>query len=90
MELETINKLYLELSQIATATTDSELKLLDKINEVKKQREELVAALEECRQAFDFTRQYIGEEKLPAIKGWSWFDADTKAREALASVKESK
>jgi hypothetical protein len=29
VELETINKLYLELSQIATATTGKELKLIN-------------------------------------------------------------
>lgn len=31
MELETVNKLYLELSQIATAQTGRELELLDEL-----------------------------------------------------------
>lgn len=44
MELETINKLYLELSQITTATTAKELKL-DKDN-----RRLLVLATKHCPQ----------------------------------------
>jgi len=33
MQLETINKLYLELSQVATATTARELILIDSLKE---------------------------------------------------------
>lgn len=36
MELETINRLYLELSQVATATTGQELKLQEGIKEARK------------------------------------------------------
>jgi len=31
--------------------------------------------------AFDFTRQYVGEDVLPAIEGWSWFDWCQRAEE---------
>jgi len=34
--------------------------------------------------AFDFTRQYVGEDVLPAIEGWSWFDWCQRAQEWLA------
>lgn len=44
---------------------------------------ELESVLREYRQAMDFTRQYVGYETLPAIPGWSWFDADTKAEKIL-------
>lgn len=35
MELETVNKLYLELSQVATATTAKELKLIALLSECR-------------------------------------------------------
>lgn len=35
MELETINKLYLELSQIATAKTKREIRLEAKLNDIE-------------------------------------------------------
>lgn len=38
MELETVNKLFLELSQFATATTAKELKLQKEIEELKAQQ----------------------------------------------------
>jgi len=44
----------------------------------------LTAALNEYRQAMELTRQYVGYMTLPAIEGWSWYDADQKAKEALA------
>lgn len=45
MELETVNKLYLELSQFATATTSRELALMKELAEVKLQRDDLIADL---------------------------------------------
>jgi len=41
-------------------------------------------ALRQCMTGFEYTRQYVGYKMLPAIKGWSWFDADQMARKALA------
>ena len=41
MELETINKLYLELSQITTATTAREILLQKQLAEAKKDSESL-------------------------------------------------
>lgn len=33
--------------------------------------------------AMEITRQYVGKQMLPPIKGWSWYDADVAARELL-------
>ena len=51
----------------------------DHIAKVKKYRD----ALLQYREAMEFTRQYVGYEMLPEIKGWSWYDADCIAKEAL-------
>lgn len=34
-------------------------------------------------EAMEYTRQYVGYQTLPAIKGWSWYDSEQKARKAL-------
>ena len=36
---------------------------------------QLQRANEELIQAIVFTRQYIGKERMPAVEGWSWYDA---------------
>ena len=46
MELETTNKLYLELSQFVTATTGAELKLHKRIAELAAENKELKAELD--------------------------------------------
>ena len=33
--------------------------------------------------AFDLTRQYVGEDMLPEIEGWSWYDWCQNAEEYL-------
>jgi hypothetical protein len=33
------------------------------------------AAIAELAQAIRLTREYVGEELLPPIEGWSWYDA---------------
>ena len=33
------------------------------------------AAVAELAQAIRLTREYVGEELLPAVEGWSWYDA---------------
>ena len=47
MELETVNKLYLELSQFATAKTKNDLDL-EKITERSKRRAKLLADIFNC------------------------------------------
>ena len=32
----------------------------------------------ELAQALRLTQEYVGDDTLPRIKGWSWFDALTK------------
>ena len=44
---------------------------------------ELEKALHQCVEGFEYTRQYVGYETLPPITGWSWYDADKKARSLL-------
>lgn len=48
MELETINRLYLELSQISTATTAKEIKLKNGIHEAVLMVTELCYKIEQC------------------------------------------
>jgi hypothetical protein len=36
--------------------------------------------------AMRLTREYVGEETLPAIEGWSWFDWTKEAEAALAAT----
>lgn len=50
-------------------------RLVEERNEWRKMAGRLATAI-------DLTRQYVGEDTLPAIEGWSWFDA-TRAYEAL-------
>jgi hypothetical protein len=40
-------------------------------------REALLQAVEALR----LTREYVGEERLPALPGWAWHDATERARE---------
>jgi hypothetical protein len=46
-------------------------------------------ALEKCRDGFEFTRQYVGCETLPAIEGWSWYDGDVAAKAAITAIKQA-
>lgn len=46
----------------------------------------LLDALEGCIEAFRLTREYVGAETLPNIKGWSHYDAVVAARVALAQA----
>jgi len=46
-------------------------------------------ALEKCRDGFEFTRQYVGCETLPAIEGWSWYDGDVAAKAAITVIKQA-
>lgn len=39
--------------------------------------EELYAHATALAQAIRYTRDYVGHEVLPAVEGWSWFDALT-------------
>ena len=48
---------------------------------------EVAALVETVRialEAFRLTREYVGEELLPAIPGWSWYDATVALKEALS------
>jgi hypothetical protein len=46
-------------------------------------------ALEKCRYGFEYTRQYVGYETLPAIKGWSWYDGDVAAQAAIEEMRQA-
>jgi hypothetical protein len=47
----------------------------------------LVDALWQAREALRLTREYVGEDRLPAIEGWSWFDA-TVLIDALLGIED--
>lgn len=37
--------------------------------------EEARQLLEQAKEALRLTREYVGEDMLPALDGWSWYDA---------------
>jgi hypothetical protein len=45
--------------------------------------QELEDALAKCLVAFQLTREYVGEDVLPELPGWSWFDAVQNADRVL-------
>ena len=53
-------------------------------SQLLKQREEWFTVMKQAREAFEFTRQYVGYHLLPALEGWSWYDAD----QALKTITE--
>ena len=48
--------------------------------------EALEAAAYRAIEAFRLTREYVGEGLLPALPGWSWYDADEALQAALAAL----
>jgi hypothetical protein len=47
----------------------------------------LYEALAFAVEAVRLTREYVGEELLPALPGWTWFDACENARAVLATAR---
>lgn len=45
------------------------------LKRVGEERHQANAAIRELAQAIRLTREYVGPEKLPALDGWSWYDA---------------
>jgi hypothetical protein len=39
--------------------------------------------------AFRYTREYVGEETLPAKKNWSWFDWTERAHAAVSTGEDT-
>ncbi|MFB6934559.1 hypothetical protein [Streptomyces chartreusis] len=50
---------------------------------------DLSAAVAELAQALRLTREYVGEELLPAVEGWSWYDALRRHAPHELAVEES-
>ncbi len=46
-----------------------------KLEEAEASHDALLEACKEALEGFRLTREYMGEQVLPEIKGWSWFDA---------------
>lgn len=46
-------------------------------------------ALKKCREGFEYTRQYVGYETLPATEGWSWYDGDIAAQAAISALNQA-
>ena len=47
--------------------------------------DKMEALVAEGIEAIRLTREYVGEEMLPEIEGWSWYDWTQKAKAALQS-----
>lgn len=47
----------------------------------------LLKACEIALEALRLTREYVGERTLPAIPGWSWFDASVVLEKAITDAK---
>ena len=60
--------------------------LTSTIAKMRSNTEETVLALKEFSKAMEYTRQYVGYETLPAIPGWSWFDADEAAKGLIERI----
>jgi len=42
------------------------------------------ALLSDALKAICLTRDYVGEDTLPALEGWSWYDAGKKIADAIS------
>lgn len=42
-----------------------------------------IALLDRALRAICLTRDYVGEDSLPPIEGWEWFDAGTAISKAI-------
>jgi hypothetical protein len=49
--------------------------LLTDLHRLRAELEQAQAAVAELAQAIRLTREYVGEELLPPVDGWSWYDA---------------
>lgn len=54
------------------------------INNLLAENARLKAACRKALDGFHFTHEYVGEQILPAIEGWSWYDAVLALKAALA------
>ena len=59
--------------------------LRERVEALEQERGGLWGAAQEALEAFEFTRQYVGYDMLPALPGWSWYDACERLRAALAA-----
>jgi hypothetical protein len=48
---------------------------------------DLLAACEVALDGLHYTREYVGEATLPAIEGWSWYDATVALKAAIAKAR---
>ena len=62
--------------------------ILDELERAEGQLEDATRVLRQVGEAFRITREYVGEDTLPAIEGWAWYDADCAARTLLVSLEE--
>lgn len=64
MDLEIINRLFLELSQVATATTGQELKLQKGIGAAREAAQKLCWQIEKCGASPELTEASVLASKL--------------------------
>ncbi len=67
MELETINNLYLELSQVATANTQKECNLVKRLNDARALAYELQLQIERSGASPELTECSVIAQKLSTL-----------------------
>lgn len=66
----------LEALYARIAELEAELSLVNGVNATfRHDLESAEAERDGLREAIRLTREYVGEEVLPAIPGWTWYDA---------------
>ena len=67
MELDTINSLYLELSQVATATTGREIAMRNKIGDAREKALKLCWQIEKCGASDELTTASVMASDLSSF-----------------------
>ncbi len=63
---------------------DAAEELLAEVDALRAEAQQLREALWRGVEAMRLTREYVGEDVLPVVEGWSWFDWTREALAALA------
>lgn len=63
------------------SVVDSIAGLINDYNEVVIENTRLIDRIAELERAIRLTQEYVGDEVLPPLPGWSWYDALHKQEE---------
>ena len=56
---------------------------VSRVYELIEENKESFLLISEAREAIRLTREYVGEDLLPALPGWSWFDVTQKINDFI-------